>query len=395
MSTQHPAKQKSTGTNAKDFAGFADWFEIFRAGEQTDSKGRKRNFTHADLDSMVANHDASAPFPFVLGHPADNDPAYGWGTDVMRDGDKLLAKGRATVPEFEAAVRDELFPNRSISVVEDGKGGFKIRHLGWLGAKVSAVEGMQRLNFSASDAESVYSFSASATPRVLRTIKRLFRALRENLIERESTEVADRVIPEWDIDSIDDAADDLDAVARGAAAMFSQSKEELIMTDINRQAEVDAANQRAKALQDENATLKAQLEEKDFARAKDEAGRIIELALREGRLLPSMTQGLAEFIAALPDDDSATFSFAAADGKPTKANMRAFFMDFLAEMPKQISLGARQDDPPEDGSVVSSYQAPAGFAINTDRAQLDQRARDYASKNNVDYVTAYKAVGGT
>jgi len=173
--------------------------------------------------------------------------------------------------------------------------------------------------------------------------------------------------------------------------MFSQKgKGDLNMSTQNRQAEVDAAIQRAKGLQDENANLKSELLARDHAAAVQRALLVIDKSVKDGCLLPAHTVGLAEFVAAQAGD---SFSFSSADGKETKESPFEFALNFIGKLGKQIVVGARQDEPPVD-TGVSSYSAPAGFTVDAERAALDAKARDYAAKNNVDYIVAYKAVGG-
>jgi len=65
--------------------GLRDWVEIFWAGKHTDSQGRKREFTAADLDRMVSGYDpAQHETPAVVGHLKDNAPAYGWVEGALR-----------------------------------------------------------------------------------------------------------------------------------------------------------------------------------------------------------------------------------------------------------------------------------------------------------------------
>jgi hypothetical protein len=71
------------------------WIEIFRAGRQTDSTGNTREWTEADLDTIVERYDpARHEAPVVVGHPTDNAPAFGWVEALKREGKTLLAKFR-------------------------------------------------------------------------------------------------------------------------------------------------------------------------------------------------------------------------------------------------------------------------------------------------------------
>ncbi|MFU2508871.1 hypothetical protein [Pseudoalteromonas sp. ASV78] len=53
-----------------------DWFEVFKAGTQTDAKGVTHSFNDADLNSVVANFKPKSA-PLVIGHPKMDGPAWG------------------------------------------------------------------------------------------------------------------------------------------------------------------------------------------------------------------------------------------------------------------------------------------------------------------------------
>lgn len=125
------------------------WIEGFAAGTHKDSMGREKTWTQEDIDKAV---DTYAPdnyeAPTVIGHPADNMPAYGWIDQVKRVGEgmasKLMLKLKDTMPAFETMVKERRFPKRSMSFFGDGR----IRHLGFLGAAPPAVEGLMNIELS-------------------------------------------------------------------------------------------------------------------------------------------------------------------------------------------------------------------------------------------------------
>lgn len=136
--------------------GLNGWVEVFSAGRHTDSAGRTKEFTTGDLDRIAHGYDpATHEAPAVVGHPRDNAPAFGWVEGVKREGEKLLAKFKQVVPEFEEMVKSGLFKKRSISLYPDGT----LRHVGWLGAQPPAVKGLKDVGFAADDQCSQYEFS--------------------------------------------------------------------------------------------------------------------------------------------------------------------------------------------------------------------------------------------
>lgn len=398
---------KNTSQTIHNFAGLDDWFPVFRAGEQTDSQGRKQTFTDADLDSVVANHNDAEPAPFVVGHPKHNDPAYAWTAGLKREGDTLFAKGRDIVTEFGDAVKNKLYPNRSISIAPDGNGGYALRHIGFLGAVAPAVKGLGAIAFNAGDANAL-EFEADfamtegqqyASAHGLRTVADLFRSMREWFIQEKDIETADKLIPSWEVESLRSAAADLREPATPLTE-FTAHKEEFSVPKDNEnkqfsQADIDTAVQAALATASEtSAAREAELQYQ--ARHRD-AIDVVEKALADGRLLPAQTPGLAEFMASLPADDSNTFEFSVGEGDKktqTTKTPAQFISDFVASLSQQIKLGADDSDDPDADNAASNFSTPAGAVVDEDRLALHKKALDYQAQHNCDYVTAINAVDG-
>ena len=105
-----------------------NWFEIFRAGKQTDSKGSTREWTIEDLDKIVSSYEPlKHEAPAVIGHPKTDAPAYGWVESVKRVGNTLMAKLKQIEPSFAKMVAEGRFKKRSISLYPD----LKLRHIGF------------------------------------------------------------------------------------------------------------------------------------------------------------------------------------------------------------------------------------------------------------------------
>lgn len=126
-----------------DFKGFDDWIPIFKGGEQRDSQGRVHD-GNALIDKAISmfNPNQNEP-PIVIGHPKNNNPAFGWVKELKKIGNTLYAKFKDVVPEFEDLVRKGLFKKRSVAFYPDGS----LRHVGFLGAVPPAVKGLTDLKF--------------------------------------------------------------------------------------------------------------------------------------------------------------------------------------------------------------------------------------------------------
>ena len=134
--------------------------EVFRVGDHTDSAGRRRTFTEADLDKLAAYDPATHEAPMVIGHPEQNAPAFGWVEKAYREGPSLYMDFKGVQPEFEDAVRRGLFKKRSISLYPDGS----LRHVGWLGATPPAIKGLKDVAFAEGEA-STFEFGEADTEK--------------------------------------------------------------------------------------------------------------------------------------------------------------------------------------------------------------------------------------
>jgi hypothetical protein len=171
------------------------WIQIFKTGKHTDSKGDTRNWKESDLDAIVAKYNPAAhQAPVVIGHPKDNDPAFGWVEEVKRDGQVLMARLGDLVPEFVEAVKKGLYKKRSVSLYPD----LSLRHVGFLGAMPPAVKGLADFKFSAEPQAVTIEFADYR----MSTIGSLFQNLRDWLIEKFGLETADRVMPPWSVKDV-------------------------------------------------------------------------------------------------------------------------------------------------------------------------------------------------
>ena len=175
-----------------------NWFQIFKSGTQTDSKGKTLSFTNADLDAVVSNFKPQTA-PLVVGHPTNDDPAWGWTSELKREGDVLYAKAEDVAADFAEAVENKRYPNRSVRLTKTDA-GYQLAHIGFLGAKPPAVGGLQ-WQFNADD-ETAMSFEFSASDRIetvsldtANVLVRLMTNMRTFIADKFDTETAEKVIP--------------------------------------------------------------------------------------------------------------------------------------------------------------------------------------------------------
>lgn len=353
--TAPTTKQTPVAQAAQTLAG--RWVEVFRAGKHVDSKGRPAEFSQADLDQMIANHALGAA-PAVIGHPKHNDPAYARVQEYRRDGDRLFAKFGDVHPAFDAGVQSGAYFNRSLSVYQDKQHGWRVRHVGWLGAVPPAIDGLEPLAFAGEDVDA-FEFSSSdgcmALALGLEMAVGMFRAWRDVVIEKEGIDAADKVVPQWRLDLMAEAAaqarrdaqaDAAEDAAEGRAS-FNHPNPGEPMTAIT-QAQLDAAVAQARKDAEEAsaANFAAAQQELRTLKSQQQATRIaaqITGWAEKGLVLPAEVPGLAEFMAHIEDAEAATFSFSAA-GAEVKKTAAEFFAEFMAARPPAVKLRERSQD---------------------------------------------------
>jgi hypothetical protein len=353
------APTAKTSTPPNTMTGLAGWVEVFKAGSHTDSKGKPISFSQADLDQMIANHELGAA-PAVIGHPKQTAPAYAWAAGYKREGDSLFAKFSDINPAFEEGVKSGAYRNRSVSVFPDKAHGWRIRHIGWLGAVPPAIDGLSPVEFAGADAESMeFAAPGYAMAWSLESIATLMRGLREQTIERDGIEAADKALPQWAIDTATEQAQ----IARrafeeadGPALAFSQSRNPGGSMSFT-QEQLDAAKEEARKEAQAQAAneFAAQGAALVKLRAERQAERIkaqIKEWVGEGRVLPAEQVGLAEFMVSIEDADS-EFTFSASDGTEAKKTRAGFFADFMASRGALVNLGRRKDSRDDPGADLT------------------------------------------
>lgn len=359
--------------------GLKGWIEVFRAGTHMDSKGRSCTYSTADLDQMVANVALGKP-PAVLGHPKHDDPAYGWAT-LKRDGASLYAQFEDVHPSFAAGVDSGAYRNRSVCVLKDPQHGWRVRHIGWLGAAPPAIDGLKPLQFSAADDAELHEYSGDdmRVSWALGDVAVLFRRLRDWLIADKGLEQADQLIPDYQINSINSAAEAVRAAAIAETepspaytAPPSNQGDPMPYTaeDLQRAATEAEARVRAE-LQAQYSAQDTELTQLRTERQRERIDAQIKAWQAAGQLLPAEAHGLAEFMAALETGATAEFSFTAADQSAAKHTPAAWFAQFMAARKPALRLGQQQadddTDPPTQGSA-------------TDNAAIAAQARSYMAE---------------
>ena len=346
---------------------------IFRPGRHTSMQGATIDFGEGDLIATAKAYDPTRhEAPLVIGHPRADAPAWGWVGGLTADEGGLFATPRQLDPAFAEMVRAGRFKKVSASFYTPDSphnpvpGVYYLRHVGFLGAQPPAVKGLAPVpvNFAEGDTEEgCVSFDFAESPGLLRWLADLFRGLREYVVEKDGTEMADRAIPSYAVSGLQEMAAASAAQAAEIPAFaenLTPPKEKSMQKQETPPAEnIDFAETKARA--DELEHKVAYLT--GIAR-KERASRVVDKALADGRLTPAQSVGLADFMAGL--DEEGTFDFAEDGGKTTSMSPAAFMAAFLERLPKQVDF---------------SEAAPGGEeAPDTSSNDIAQRALAYCEE---------------
>lgn len=146
--------------------------QIFKPGLHTAMNGAVLQFSEADLQKTVAAYDPTKhEAPLVVGHPAHDDPAYGWVQALQFAGGALDAIPAQVNPDFAEMVASGAFKKISASFYAPNSpanpvpGIYYLRHVGFLGATAPAVKGMRAPQFAATE-EGVLTFEFAEPPPI-------------------------------------------------------------------------------------------------------------------------------------------------------------------------------------------------------------------------------------
>ncbi|MDR1311110.1 MAG: peptidase [Burkholderiaceae bacterium] len=372
---------------------------IFRTGCQTAMSGEVLAFSEPDLLATARAYDPTKhEAPIVIGHPRHDAPAFGWVKSLAATGNGLEAEPHQVDPAFAELVGQGRYKKISASFyLPDSPnnpvpGVYYLRHVGFLGALPPSVKGLREVSFNETE-EGIVEF-ADWEAEVQAS---LWRRVRDWLLAQFGQEVADKVVPDWEIESMRSAVHAREASATAfaepghapavATTAEIQLKEESHVTP-KEKAALEAENQR---LSTENTTLHQQLAD---AAAREKAAiahqqheknvSFAEELIAEGKLLPKH-QAL---VVAVMDFAESDLTVQFGEGESAQPVCEAFKL-FLADLPKVVDFGetatkakAAQTD------TLDNDTLHYGENVDQERLSLDRQIRQYMKDAGVDYRTA-------
>lgn len=300
---------------------------LLRPGRFTAMGGEPVDLTSKDLADMAETYDpARYEAPIVAGHPADNDPAYGWIERLEVDAEGLHAVPNHIAPELRQAIAERRYQHVSASLypptspANPAPGHWSLRHVGVLGAQPPAVKGLRSIHLG--DGAGCICLS----------------------------------IPNEDVSMAENQqADDLTA----QQAALEQRMAELTAQQATLAAQlVELADRERRLTEREQwvAQAEARMAAEMANRRTQECRDFAEGLVQAGRLLPRdqpMVVSLLDHFAAAPLD------FAEGDDQVDTATR---LRDFLQALPVQVEFGERSGGqanatPPDDQTIAARASA--------------------------------------
>jgi hypothetical protein len=321
-----------------------DQVEVFRPGKRRAINGEVYEITAADVVALAEAYDpALHRAPHVVGHPKSDNPAYGWVESLQAvDGGNSLVITKSSLVDaaFGELVTTGRFPNRSIAFypptheANPKPGVWYPKHIGWLGAAAPAVKGLKPVAAFAAATEGLVEFGEWHEE----VQAGMWRRLREWIVGRFGMEEADRVLPEYEINTIqrealkpspEETPHSLTGFSEGAATVPTPTDQAALDT---RKAELDAREAAIQQREAAQATLVANARKAGIA-------SFAETMVAEGRWLPAEKGRWVAFMEALPAE-AAVVEFA--EGDPEKKAERPaleVFQEQMRKSPKVVAFG--------------------------------------------------------
>lgn len=356
---------------------------IFKAGNHVAHDGREVSFSEDDLKEIVASYDPKLlEAALVVGHPKLADPAYGYAKSLAVEDGVLYAEPHQVEPQFAELVNTGRFKRVSPSIYMPTSPGNPtpgkryLRHIGFLGAMAPAVKNLPPVQFAEDDGALEFASPFGGVGYVLVD---LFQRMRDYFVERDGVEAADKIIPQWQIRSIDDAMTE-----KSQAALAYAERQETPSMQTPEQIAAAAAKT-AELEQRERA-----LATREITARREDAVSFAEGLVKGGKILPRQKAPLVELMLALPA--GTTLDFAEGD-KQIKAPAVDTLRTFLTDLPQRLDFSEKSAGGADDGTVDFAAPALGGLVVDAAGLQLHAKAVAHQRQNpTVSYLDAVRAV---
>lgn len=344
--------------------------DLLRPGVWKDKTGKVIEVTKDTINKIV---DATKKFtyqddtlPIVKGHPKEDDPAYGWvkksNIAVDENGHLVatLSEDEFTDEAFVEDVKKKKFKNISIATRKDGS----LRHIGFFGAKTTAINGLEPVQLAEEDDEiflfDSYSFAENEESLAVelgdyemndypfRTIRRMFTRLKTFLAEKYGAEEANKLFPDYELDETGEAPRIYKRVSNNM--LYAEEElDKLIYSETNKDGNMDTIEKlkaQNEQLKQSVTQLKSDLENANNSLTQAQREKALNAAYQfcesdemKKRISPAMKNKIAYLMVEL--EETGEFEFAETDGEnetTAKAKAVETFKEILKGLP-ELELG--------------------------------------------------------
>jgi hypothetical protein len=338
----------------------------------------------------------------VLGHPADDAPAYAWVKRLRRAGHSLWAQLEKVDPLFEALLRAGRFAQRSVALYTHfpATGGPYLRHLGFLGAAPPAVKGLAPVRFA--DAACVtFAFDEQLSEVEMSEPKPKLEGFLDHLRAFFTPEPSSTVIP-----PAPSGVEGSEAEDRAEGPAFSERLAALEQRLEALTAGTPAAPE--KQTEPEESRSLSRAEARD---AREPIANFVESLRARGRFPPAYERwGVADFMERLAaadaaegtdknvcptaaEDNAVILSEAKDRDEVAPPGLLAWFQEFLTRLPAVIEfqeLGGHESRVASHLSrpVVRFAEPHRGMSIDPASVELAERAEALAAELGISYAQA-------
>ena len=366
--------------------------EVFRAGDY----GERGNWTAGDLDRLAATYDSRLhAAPVVLGHPAEDAPAYGWVKRLRRAGQSLWAQLEKVDPLLESLLRAGRFAQRSVALYKlfPLTGGPYLRHLGFLGAAPPAVKGLAPVRF-AEAASICFTTAAESHPIALTSfLPEASMPETKSKLENFIDHLRGFFVPDTPNPTATHAGErsaDPSPVPPLAGDAFAER--------------LTALEQRLDTLAGAKTAAEQKLNETEAARQREQIANFVESLRARGRFPPMFEGwGVLQFMERLAELEASAGSIEAqeveeaneAKEKATPVSPLAWFQEFLARLPAVIEFrelsttevhGSRVAG--RESRLVRFTEPQRGMSVDPESVELAERAEALAAEASISYAEA-------
>lgn len=394
-----------------------NWMAIGKVGKWTDKNDQTVNIDEEYLDQIVANTNPEN-VKFVIEHPKYNKIGFGKTSALKRVGELLFALPKEVNEDFKNAVNSGELPGRSMTIHKATK---KLLDISFLPPEIApAIDGLGAYSFSGSmkddnlevfilqaplpNNESHFAHLVSDSPErseikstengtriefaqyemsswPFRTIRDLFRNIKDFLISKYDLDTANQILPNYSIDEVGNPPTiwenpTLPYVTNSFSKNKQEDKMDLSKIDLSKVnpdikaaiEKLQADNQKLQTEKDE-ATVQLQAATTKLTKAEEEkiGAEILQFCNSEKiakKILPADQKKAVRFLMA--QKEKAVLEFSASDGKKENFDAYEFAKALIEKLPdaidtNELAKGSNTAEPDNLSEAQKTGKTMASF----------------------------------